>query len=105
MPKIKDTGGKHTIVGYGETHNRTKRSVFWELPYWRSLLLPHNLDVMHITKNCFDNVFNTIMEVKDKTKDNVNARRDIKEYCRRYELEIEDDTSRKPKACYCLDKE
>ncbi|GJU78696.1 ribonuclease H-like domain-containing protein [Tanacetum coccineum] len=28
-----------------------KKSIFFELPYWKSLLLPHNLDVMHIEKN------------------------------------------------------
>nr|GEV90353.1 hypothetical protein [Tanacetum cinerariifolium] len=28
-----------------------KKRIFFELPYWKSLLLPHNLDVMHIEKN------------------------------------------------------
>nr|GEY43398.1 hypothetical protein [Tanacetum cinerariifolium] len=28
-----------------------KKSIFFELPYWKGLLLPHNLDVMHIEKN------------------------------------------------------
>nr|GEX79605.1 hypothetical protein CTI12_AA060390 [Tanacetum cinerariifolium] len=28
-----------------------KKSIFFKLPYWKSLLLPHNLDVMHIEKN------------------------------------------------------
>ena len=28
------------------------------------------------------------MDDKDKTKDNVKARQDVKEYCRRHELEL-----------------
>ena len=28
-----------------------RRSVFWDLPYWKILGTPHSLDVMHITKN------------------------------------------------------
>jgi len=27
------------------------KAVWWKLPYWKDLLLPHNLDVMHIEKN------------------------------------------------------
>ena len=45
---------------------------------------------MHIEKNVFDNVFNTVMDVKGKTKDNAKARMDLKEYCRRRELELVD---------------
>ena len=45
--------------GYGVAHNWTKQSIFWELPYWKDNLLRHNLDVMHIEKNYFDNLFNT----------------------------------------------
>nr|GEU63134.1 uncharacterized protein [Tanacetum cinerariifolium] len=33
-----------------------KKSIFFKLPYWKSLLLPHNLDVMHIEKNVCDNI-------------------------------------------------
>ena len=32
---------------------------------------------MHIEKNVFENIFNTVMDVKGKTKDNINARMDI----------------------------
>ena len=35
---------------------------------------------MHIEKNVFDNVFNMIMDIKDKTKDNVKAIMVLKEY-------------------------
>ncbi|KAG8362837.1 hypothetical protein BUALT_BualtUnG0032200 [Buddleja alternifolia] len=58
------TKEKERIEGFGETHNWLKRSIFWDLPYWRANLIRHNLDVMHIEKNMFDNVFNTVMDVK-----------------------------------------
>jgi hypothetical protein len=40
-------------------------------------LLRHNLDVTHIEKNVFENIFNTIMDMKRKTKDNIKDRMDI----------------------------
>ena len=43
---------------------------------------------MHIKKNVFDNIFNTIMDIKGKTKDNIKVRMDLKEYCKRSDLEI-----------------
>ncbi|XP_052193807.1 uncharacterized protein LOC127802149 [Diospyros lotus] len=42
-------------------------------------LLRHNLDVMHIEKNVCDNVLYTILNESGKTKDNLNARKDLKE--------------------------
>lgn len=53
-----------------EFHNGNKRSIFWDLPYWRHNLLRHNLDVMHMEKNVFENIFHTVMDHKAKTKDN-----------------------------------
>ena len=40
-----------------------KKSIFWDFPYWKDLLLRHNLDPMHIEKNVFDNIFNTMMNI------------------------------------------
>ncbi|XP_070033241.1 uncharacterized protein [Nicotiana tomentosiformis] len=90
------------LPGYGVEHNWTKQSIFWELPYWKHNLLRHNLDVMHIEKNFFDNLFHTIMDDKNKTKDNLKARMDLQEYCRRRELELRQENNRmvKPKAIY-----
>ncbi|KAL0427073.1 UNVERIFIED_CONTAM: hypothetical protein Slati_2882100 [Sesamum latifolium] len=36
---------------YGSDHKWTKKIIFWDLPYWSTLLIRHNLDVMHIEKN------------------------------------------------------
>ncbi|KAJ0824636.1 putative Transposase-associated domain-containing protein [Helianthus annuus] len=73
--------------GFGITHNWVKRSIFWELPYWSKLLIRHNLDVMHIEKNVFDNLFHTIMGTNtSKDKDNMKARQDMERICDRFHL-------------------
>ena len=77
------------IHGFGDDHNWTKRSIFWELPYWSTNLIRHNLDIMHIEKNVFDNIFNTILDVKGKTKDNENARKDLSLHCNRRQYELQ----------------
>jgi len=66
-----------------------KKSIFWELPYWQHQLLCHNLDVMHIEKNFFVNIINTIMDVHGKTKDNVKSRMDVVAICDREELHLQ----------------
>ncbi|XP_051139678.1 uncharacterized protein LOC127257344 isoform X1 [Andrographis paniculata] len=81
-----------------------KRSIFWDLPYWNDLLVRHNMDVMHIEKNVFENIFNTVMDVKGKTKDNAKARADMTELCDRKELEYDIVRQYYPPAAYTLDK-
>ena len=66
--------GKQKFVCFGLTHNWVKRSIFWELSYWKTNLLRHNLDVKHIEKNVFKNIFNTVIDVKGKIKDNIKTR-------------------------------
>jgi hypothetical protein len=91
--------GKQKFPGFGLTHNWVKRSIFWELPYWKTNLLCHNLDVMHNEKNV--NIFNTVMDVKGKTKDNIKARLDLALFCNRKNMELVCDiwvTSRKTKS-------
>ena len=80
--------GKQKFSGFGLTHNWVKRSIFWELPYWKTNLLCHNLDVMHIEKNVFENIFNTVIDVKGKTKDNIKARLDVALFCNRQNMEL-----------------
>jgi len=98
--------GKQKFPGFGLTHNWVKRSIFWELPYWKTNMLCHNLDVMHIEKNMFENIFNTVMDVKGKTKDNIKARLDIALYCNRKNMELVYDESRvaKLRASFMLEK-
>ena len=40
------------------------------------LLLPHNIDVMHTKKNLGEALWGIIMDIPDKTKDNIKARVD-----------------------------
>ena len=42
-------------------------------------MIHHNLDVLHIEKNFFDNFFNTLMHVPGKNKDHLKARQDLAE--------------------------
>ncbi|KAL0288409.1 UNVERIFIED_CONTAM: hypothetical protein Sangu_2658800 [Sesamum angustifolium] len=91
---------------YGNVHKWTKKSIFWDLPHWNMHLIQHNLDVMHIEKNMFDNIFNTVMDIKGKTKNNLNSCKDLKNICNRPELEVDKHKpNAMPKAAYTLTKE
>ena len=79
---------KQKFPGFGLTHNWVKQSIFWELSYWKTDLLRHNLDIMHIEKNVFENIFNTVMDVKGKTKDNIKAKLDVALFCNRKNMEF-----------------
>ncbi|XP_050217602.1 uncharacterized protein LOC126668452 [Mercurialis annua] len=73
----KDINKKVKISHDKRGDNWNKWSIFFELPYWSSLLLRHNLDVMHIEKNICENVLGTIMSVKGMSKDTFQARLDL----------------------------
>ncbi|XP_035540218.1 uncharacterized protein LOC118344206 [Juglans regia] len=68
--------------------NWTMYSIFFKLPYWVTLRLRHNLDVMHIEKNICDNILCTLMNIPGKTKDNINSRRDLEIFQFRKELHL-----------------
>ena len=58
-------------------------------------------------KNYFDNVFNTVMDVKDKTKDNHKTRMDVVEFYGRGDLDLvqlRNGKLGKPKANYTFTK-
>ena len=60
-----------------ETNICKKRSVFFDLPYWRSLDVRHSLDVMHVEKNVCDSLVSTLLHIPGKTKDGISARLDL----------------------------
>jgi hypothetical protein len=71
---------KKTKISHDERgDNWTKKSIFFKLPYFKTLLLRHNLDVMHIEKNICDCIIETVFGIKGKTKDNNKSRLDLKE--------------------------
>ncbi|KAK1608270.1 hypothetical protein QYE76_031943 [Lolium multiflorum] len=53
------------------------RSVFWDLPYWKILRVPHSLDVMRITKNVCESLLGTLLNMPERTKDGPKARYDL----------------------------
>ena len=83
--QVNDAGG---FVGYGEEHSWTQVSGLWRLPYINDLLLPHNIDAMHTEKNWGEALFGTVMDIPDKTKDNVKARVDLATLCDRPRYEM-----------------
>ncbi|XP_050891314.1 uncharacterized protein LOC127096820 [Lathyrus oleraceus] len=61
----------------GHPQQWKKKSIFFELPYWKDNLLRHNLDPMHIEKNVCDNVICTLLNDRQKSKDHFKAREDL----------------------------
>jgi hypothetical protein len=61
---------------------------------------------MHIENNMFENIFNTIMDMKGKTNDNIKAIIIIHLFCHHKNMELVYDGLRitKPKANFVLDK-
>jgi hypothetical protein len=53
------------------------KRVFFYLPYWKKLLVRHNLDVMHIEKNICDSILGTLLGMEWKSKDSEKARLDM----------------------------
>jgi hypothetical protein len=82
---LRGTKGKHAK----KVLNWKKKSIFFKLPYWSTVKLRHNLDVMHIEKNICDSVLGTLMNIDGKTKDTHNARRDLREMGIRKELHLQ----------------
>ena len=67
--------------GYGVEHNWKKQSIFWLLPYWKTQLWCHNIDVVHTKRKVFMNVFNIMMDINGKNKDTHNARINLAKIC------------------------
>jgi hypothetical protein len=73
----KDPGGqsvpKDSITGH--TAMWKKKSIFWELEYWKDLEVHSSIDVMHVTKNLCMNLLG-FLGMFGKTKDTPEARED-----------------------------
>ncbi|GAU48783.1 hypothetical protein TSUD_406260 [Trifolium subterraneum] len=93
--------------GMGNHKDVPEKRMFY-FPIIPRLQRLHNLDVMHIEKNFFDNVFNTVMNVTGKTKDNEKARDDLANLCVCGDLEMQplpNGKFAKPKAKYSFTSE
>jgi hypothetical protein len=85
-----------------------KKSIFFRLSYWKNNLLRHNLDVMNIEKNVMDNILGTILDIKGKTKDNLQASKDLQEIGLRPKLHLYTGDEGKmylPLACHTMSNE
>ncbi|XP_071704598.1 uncharacterized protein [Rutidosis leptorrhynchoides] len=88
-------------------YNWKKRSIFFQLPYWKNNLIRHNIDVMHTEKNVCYSLIGTLMNIDGKTKDHLKGRRDLEEMGIRHELHPEPLSNGKvylPPACFEMDK-
>jgi hypothetical protein len=92
---------------YGKLHNWKFISCFWQHPYFHKLLLRHNIDMMHNEKNVAEAIWNTCMDIPEKTKDNVKARRDLAQICSRPSQNLRQKPNGnwdKPRGPFCIDK-
>ena len=104
LRKVIDVDAEVVNAAISKTCGWNKRSIFWDLPYWREHLLRHNLDVMHIEKNVFDNIFNTVFNIPGKTKDTYKSRDELNKYCRRPQFAQNLVTNKYPDVPFVLNK-
>ncbi|XP_073137486.1 uncharacterized protein [Henckelia pumila] len=83
-----------------------RKSMFFELEYWKHLHVRHVLDVMHIEKNVCESLIGTLLNVPGKTKDGVAARLDLVEMNVRTDLAPKMGENRTffPATCYKLSR-
>ena len=88
-------------------HNWRKKSIFFELSYWESLLVRHNLDVMHIEKNICESLMGTLLHLPGKSKDSEKTRLDMQHLGIREDQHgvLEKGKFKLPPALYTLGKE
>jgi hypothetical protein len=58
-----------------------KQSIFFKyLPYWKDLETCHIINLMHVTKNVFNNISGTLLDMLRKTKDGLKSRNDLVQF-------------------------
>ena len=84
-----------------------KKSTFFELEYWKYLVLCQNLDVMHIEKNVCHSLLGTLFNILGKLKDVIGTRLDLIELSVRKKLapNVGEKRTYLPPACFMLTKE
>ncbi|XP_042423229.1 uncharacterized protein LOC122010821 [Zingiber officinale] len=91
----------------GETVNTLRKKRKKQRSSKEGLLLRHNLDVMHVEKNVCENIIGTLLNLKTKSKDGVNARKDLVHLKIRQELHPQEKGENKyhlPPAPYTLSR-
>ncbi|KAL6580203.1 hypothetical protein OROMI_008227 [Orobanche minor] len=59
------------------TQGWKKKSIFFQLSYWKDLYVRHFIDLMHNEKNVCASILNTLLADKEKSKDGYKARMDM----------------------------
>jgi hypothetical protein len=55
-----------------------KQLIFFKyLLYWKDLQTCHNIDLMYVTKNIFDSIIETLLDMPRKTKHGLKSRTDL----------------------------
>ena len=74
----------HLRLIYGKGNQNTveknvwkKRSIFFDLPYWKFLFVRYCLDIMHLKKNVCDSIIGTLLNIPSKTKNTVKSTLDL----------------------------
>ncbi|KAL5540395.1 hypothetical protein UlMin_042418 [Ulmus minor] len=83
-----------------------KKSIFFNLEYWKHLYVRHCLDVMHIEKNVCESLIGTILGIPGKSKDGLSAREDLEVMGIRDELQPQKEGEKTylPAACYNMSR-
>jgi len=76
-----------------------KRSIFFDLPYWKCLFVRHCLDVTHVEKIVCDSIIGTLLNIHGKTKDLIEMN-----ICEQLGPEQKGKIMYLPSTCYTLSK-
>jgi hypothetical protein len=58
-----------------------KQLIFFKyLSYWKDLQTCHNIDLMHATKNVFDNIIGTLLDMPRKSKNGLKSRTELVQF-------------------------
>jgi hypothetical protein len=63
--------------GHSENHNWNHKICLCELPYAKTLILPHNIDLMHQKRNVAESIITMYFDFTGFTKNKMNARKDL----------------------------
>jgi hypothetical protein len=89
VKKTKKTGKNAENNGNKTLGLFKQRSIFWNLPYWKDLMMRQEIDVMHVRKNVCEALVSTLLDIPGKTKYTLNAWMDLEEVKLRMDLHHE----------------
>jgi hypothetical protein len=97
----------HVVLGKQKmTSKNTKEDDMWKLPYWNDIDVCHSIHVMHVEKNVWESLLETLLNTDKKTRDHGHARANLKKMGIRPELWLDDSVKGTglPTSCITLSK-